>query len=104
MLEMASGCCVRSPMGTALAVREKTWEEARATQKWCACRSTWMDRGWSCGFMRHTRMEMAGRGVGSVQRKASRSHANATANQSPLLSASRLGWRQRQLGEGKPCS
>ena len=75
MLEMASGCCVRSPMGTALAVREKTWEEARATQKWCACRSTWMDRGWSCGFMRHTRMEMAGRGVGCVQQKASRSRA-----------------------------
>lgn len=32
MLEMASGCCVRSPLGTAFAVREKTWEEARATQ------------------------------------------------------------------------
>jgi hypothetical protein len=25
-------------MGTALAVREKTWDETRATQKWCACR------------------------------------------------------------------
>jgi hypothetical protein len=64
-LEMASGSCVRSGLGTALAVREKTWEEAHATQKSCACRSTGMSRGGSCGFMQHTRVEKAERGVGS---------------------------------------
>ena len=64
-LEMASGSGVRSGMGTGLGVREKTWEETREAQEAVACRSTRMDRGWGCGFMRHTRGETAERGVGS---------------------------------------
>ena len=62
-LEMASGICGRSGLGTALTGREKTWEEAREAQKAVACRSTWMYRGWGGGFMQHARGETVERGV-----------------------------------------
>src|ERR1039458_2841412 len=58
---MASDSWVRSVLRTALAAREKTWEDAREAQKAVACRSTRMDRGWGCGFMQHTPVKAAER-------------------------------------------
>lgn len=65
-LETVSGSCGRRGLGTALTVSEKTGEDAGEAQKSGACRNTRMDRGWSCGFMQHTPVEAAERGVGSA--------------------------------------
>ena len=67
VLETASVCCEVSDQGKAVIGSEKTWEDAGEAQKSGACRSTRMDRGWSLGFMQHTRGEAAERGVGSAQ-------------------------------------
>ena len=46
-------------------MNEKSRDDAREAQKSGACRSTEIDRGWGRGFMQHTRVETAERGVGS---------------------------------------